>query len=189
MSSVNDLVKFNIPTGYFYTLIPEGVRFLNPAIGGETSFRVPEKTAMLSTSLSFNLVPSSIQSRFFKLLLKDVDYWERDAVFYTSCDTWPADVEIMVQGHWIKFAGADMVIDTRIEDTDEYICIINFLANKDDYWVFGQAFYTDYYVIHEPTLGWLGIAPTEKRLKPPVEAGELPKMDINSPDALLVDSI
>ena len=44
------------------------------------------------------MVPSSIQERFFELLLTGVTYEERDGVFYTACTTQMDDVEIMVEG-------------------------------------------------------------------------------------------
>ena len=45
-----------------------------------------------------------------------------------------------------------MVINIKIEDKNDEVCIINWLPNRDDFWVFGTAFYKDYYVIHEPQL-------------------------------------
>ena len=45
--------------------------------------------------------------------------------------------ERVLKRYWITFAGLDMIIDTKIEDFNEQLCIINFLPNKDDYWVFG----------------------------------------------------
>lgn len=61
-----------------------------------------------------------------------------------------------------------MIIDVSLESSDEQLCIYNWLPNKDDFWVFGQAFYKDYYVIHEPEESRIGIVPTEKRRKPPL---------------------
>lgn len=55
-----------------------------------------------------------------------------------------------------------MIINTEVGSSQEQLCIYNWLPNKDDFWVFGQAFYTDYYVIHEPLEGKIGIVPTER---------------------------
>ena len=83
MSSVDDLITIPIEDGYFYTVETVGLQFRNPAITGEKRFNLeklgelgpnePEyPVAVLTTGLSYNLVPSSIQNRFFELLLKDV---------------------------------------------------------------------------------------------------------------------
>ena len=157
-------------------------------------FTIPPKIAILSTALSYNLVPSSLQERFFEFLLAGIDYVQKDGIFYVDCTTTLSDVELMVEGcdpypqgedthavnvldcdtefdknkkyFWLQFSAQDMIIDTKFEDTAEQLCIVNFLPNKDDLWVFGQGFYTDYYVVHEPSRGQLRIAPTDLRKKP-----------------------
>ena len=73
-----------------------------------------------------------------------------------------------------------MIINIALEGSDKQICIYNWLPNKDDFWVFGQSFYTDYYVIHEPLEGRIGIVPTERRKKPPLrEDPSIPETGIN----------
>ena len=100
------------------------------------------------------------------MLEGETTYTEKDGVFYTSCNTRPANIEILIQGmdskYWIQFSGTDMIINTEVGSSQEQLCIYNWLPNKDDFWVFGQAFYTDYYVIHEPLEGKIGIVPTER---------------------------
>ena len=89
-------------------------------------------------------MPSGISDKFFKMLLEGLNYYEEDGVFYTDCTTRPADLEIMLEGcaeysqsgekqncddpdeykknsryYWVKFAGQDMIIDTRIEEIGE----------------------------------------------------------------------
>ena len=71
----------------------------------------------------------------------------------------------MVQGHWIHFAGGDMIIDTTIEETREQVCIINWLPNVDDFWVFGTGMFKDYYVTHKPQFGEIEISPNELKKK------------------------
>ena len=79
-----------------------------------------------------------------------------------------------------------MIIKTKIDQSGEQLCIYNWLPNKDDFWVFGQAFYTDYYVIHEPIAmndnkARIGIVPTERNKKPkPRDETQVPTTDINS---------
>jgi len=47
----------------------------------------------------------------------------------------------------------------------------------DDFWVFGQGFYTDYYVIHRSTFNQLEIAPTDVTKKPKLRQDSLPPED------------
>ena len=71
-----------------------------------------------------------------------------------------------------------MIIDTKIESDDQQVCIINWLPNKDDFWVFGTSMFKDYYVIHEPTLGTIEIVPNELKKKPKLQKDVLPETDI-----------
>ena len=62
ISSFRDTVTLKIPQGYFYTVEPEAVWFSNPEIGSTNSFYfAAKKVAILSTGLSYNLVPASYQ--------------------------------------------------------------------------------------------------------------------------------
>ena len=119
LSSVADYTRLNVNQGYFYSFYPDGVQFRNPALvsAGDTSrFNVDQKIAILSTGTRYNLVPSSIQKRFFELMLKGIKYEEKNGVFYTKCSTRPASVEILVQGKWIVFAGQDTIMNLNYED-------------------------------------------------------------------------
>ena len=197
MSAPTDLVTIKIDEGYFYAVYPLALQFRNPAITDTKRFNIPPKIAILSTGLSYNLVPASIQERFFSLLLEGVSYELKNGVFYTDCTTKMADVEVMVEGcdenpsknvvqdctddydkhkkfFWMQFSAQDMIIDTKIEDLKQQLCIINFLPNKDDFWVFGQGFYTDYYVVHEPIKNLIRIAPTDTKMKPKLRQDSLP---------------
>ena len=59
MSNESDKVTFQIEPGYYYSLEPQGVWFSNSNLS-ENKFYFPDlKIAVLSTGLSYNLVPSS----------------------------------------------------------------------------------------------------------------------------------
>ena len=54
------------------------------------------------------------------------------------------------------------------------LCIVNFLPSVDDFWVFGNAIYKDYYVTHKPEDAILGFTPTEKQRKDPLYKANQP---------------
>ena len=118
MSSPKDRVNLDIEPGYFYSLFPHAVQFRNPNLDEIKRFKFDRKIAILSTGLQYNLVPSSIQARFFELMLEGMEYTESNGVFYTSCSTRPSNLQIMIQNYWVTFNGYDMLIDAKIEDTD-----------------------------------------------------------------------
>ena len=108
MSNRDDIAWIPIKSGYFYSVVPLAVQFDNIALQGDTQrFSIPgtevndeirPPIAILSTGLSYNLVPSSIQARFFELMLYGQEnVFENDGVFYTSCSTRPANIEILVE--------------------------------------------------------------------------------------------
>ena len=83
-------------------------------------------------------------------MLYGIDYMEKDGVFFTKCTAQPDDIELMVQDHWVVISGYDMIIRQSVEEGDDDLCVFAFIPSVDDYWVLGQAFYSNYYVIHEP---------------------------------------
>lgn len=139
-------MTLKVQDGYFYSLYPVAIQFRNPTITDTKRFTIPSTIAIMSTALSYNLVPSGIQERFFEFLLAGVDYEERDGIFYVACTTTLSDVELMIEGcdpypqgedtdpiidcnndvefeknkkyYWLLFSSQDMIIDTKFEDTD-----------------------------------------------------------------------
>ena len=98
MSSKFDFVTVKVQEGYFYSLYPLAIQFRNEAITDTKRFTIPPRIAIMSTALQFNLVPSSIQKRFFEYFLAGVDYELRDGIFYVECTATLGNVEIMVEG-------------------------------------------------------------------------------------------
>ena len=52
--------------------------------------------------------------------------------------------------------------------------MVNFLPSVDDFWVFGNPIYKDYYVYHNPERAVMGWVPTIDRLKQPLLSGTRP---------------
>lgn len=79
----------------------------------------------------------------------------------------------MVEYNWIQIRGADTLMDIS-EAQDGSLCMINFVPSIDDFWVFGNSIYKDYYVYHNPERAVMGWAPTTNRLKEPLQVGPRP---------------
>ena len=110
MSSIGELVDIPMNKGFFYSAIPQGIRFGEKAAG--QAFALNGAEAVFTTGISVSMVPASLSSVFFKRLMEDVsDYYEDNGVFYTSCSTVMKDVFIMVQNHWIQIKGSDLLLD------------------------------------------------------------------------------
>ena len=62
MSSIDELVEIPVNQGFFWTSIPQGVRFGPDAAN---AFTVPEMDAVLTSGSSVSFVPSSISTEFF----------------------------------------------------------------------------------------------------------------------------
>lgn len=103
-----------------------------------------------------------------------MDFHENNGVFYSSCAQEMPDLWFMIEGdHWVQIRGQDMLTDiSRLNDRT--LCMINFLPSVDDFWVFGNTIYKDYYVYHNPEERLMGWAPTTKRLKEPLKKGIRP---------------
>ena len=176
MSSIDDYVEIPVNKGYFYTAVPQGVRF-----GGETSdkeFKLPVIEAVFTTGVSVSMVPSSIAKDFITRLLDGVDAVEKNGVFHVNCGERVDDIWIMVEEHWIEMKGEHLLLDIS-EDQDNTMCILNFLPSVDDFWVFGNTILRDYYVYHNPEKGVTGWVPTKKEAKTPLKLARVPTVDIN----------
>lgn len=165
MSDEADYIEIKVNKGYFYQATPQGVKFGTLMDGPE--FALSSIEAVFTTGISFNMVPKSLSKDFFKRFLAGVDFYEDNGVFYASCSFELQDLWFMVEEHWIQIRGQDLLTDVS-EAQDNTLCIINFLPSVDDFWVFGNTIYKDYYVYHNPERGVLGWVPTAQRFKSPL---------------------
>lgn len=100
MSAIGELVDIPCNKGFFYSSIPQGVRFGDEASGEAYSLNGAE--AIFTTGISLSMVPSSLSESFFKRLFKDMsDYYEDNGVFYANCGTAMKDLFFMFEEHWI----------------------------------------------------------------------------------------
>ena len=52
--------------------------------------------------------------------------------------------------------------------------MVNFIPSVDNFWVFGNTIYKDYYVYHNPEKGVMGWAPTNQSFKASLKKSGLP---------------
>jgi hypothetical protein len=95
LSSMEYYVELGSEKGFFYSFIPEGIRF------GDSDtpdiFKLEDNLAVLSSSMSVSMVPKSVSSEFFKHLLLDIEHVEDNGVFYVDCNIKrPRDVFILI---------------------------------------------------------------------------------------------
>lgn len=166
MSSIGELVEIPCNKGFFYSSIPQGIRFGDASAGQE--FALDGAEAIFTTGVSISMVPSSLSSVFFKRLMVDVEeYYEENGVFYANCGSEMKDLFMMFEEHWIQIKGSDMLTDIS-KKQDNTLCIVNFLPSVDDFWVLGNTIYKDYYVYHNPEQGMMKWVPTVQRFKEPL---------------------
>jgi len=168
MSSLDELVEIPVNQGFFWTTIPQGVRF-----GGDDSnaFVLPRADAVLSSGTNVSFVPSSFSTEFFQRLMSTVSknaWYEFNGVFYANCGETLPDLYIMLEEHWIEIRGSDLLTDIS-EFGDNTLCIVNFLPSVDNFWVLGNQIYKDYYVYHNPDKGVTGWVPNTQRFKKPLQ--------------------
>ena len=169
MSSIGERVDIPMNKGFFYSSVPQGIRFGDTAAG--QAFALDGAEAIFTTGNGISMVPASLSSVFFKRLLQDVNaeaFYELNGVFYINCGTPLKDLFFMFEEHWIQIRGSDLLSDIS-EFGDNTLCIINFLPSVDNYWVFGNQIYKDYYVYHNPDKGITGWVPTTQRFKKPLQ--------------------
>ena len=176
MSSIGEVVEVPCNKGFFYSSIPQGIRF-GPKEDGQV-FALDRSEAIFTTGISLSLVPKSLSSIFFQRLMVDVEeYYEENGVFYANCGSKMKDLDFMFEEHWIHIKGKDMLTDIS-EKFDNTLCIVNFLPSVDDFWVLGNTIFKDYYVYHNPEQGMMKWVPTNQRFKEPLEKGVPPSAEI-----------
>lgn len=109
MSSIEDYVEIAVNKGYFYSQIPQGVRF-----GDENSkreYKLNNVEAVFTTGISISMVPKSISTDFFIRLLENVEHVEKNGVFHINCGDKMPDLWFMVEEHWIQIKGEHLLLD------------------------------------------------------------------------------
>ena len=175
MSDPKEFIELPVNKDYFYSVVPQGVKFGKVTEGDE--FGLAGLGAIFTTGIHFNMVPASLSVEFFKRLLDGVDYYEENGVYYTSCGLEMRDLWFMVEEHWIQIRGQDLLTDIS-ETRDNTLCMINFLPSVDDFWVLGNTIFKDYYVYHNPERGVMGWVPTAQRFKSPLIEGVPPAREL-----------
>ena len=175
MSDPQEFIELPVNKDYFYSVVPQGVKFGKVTEGDE--FGLAGLGAIFTTGIHFNMVPASLSVEFFKRLLDGVDYYEENGVYYTSCGLEMRDLWFMVEEHWIQIRGQDLLTDIS-ETRDNTLCMINFLPSVDDFWVLGNTIFKDYYVYHNPERGVMGWVPTAQRFKSPLIEGVPPAREL-----------
>jgi len=69
------------------------------------------------------------------------------------------DLWFMIEEYWIEIRAEHLLTDIS-ENQDNTLCVVNFLPSMDNFWVFGNTIYRDYYVYHNPEAGVMGWVPT-----------------------------
>jgi hypothetical protein len=91
-----------------------------------------------------------------------------------SCNSVLPQVSLAIDGKWIVANSADMIIDISA-NKDKSLCMLAFLPNRSSFWHLGQAFYKDYYIVHDFDRLLMQFAPTEEAKKTRLElVGTLP---------------
>ena len=175
MSDPQEFIELPVNKDYFYSVVPQGVKFGKVTEGDE--FGLAGIGAIFTTGIHFNMVPASLSVEFFRRLLDGVDYYEENGVYYTSCGLEMRDLWFMVEEHWIQIRGQDLLTDIS-ETRDNTLCMINFLPSVDDFWVLGNTIFKDYYVYHNPERGVMGWVPTAQRFKSPLIEGVPPAREL-----------
>lgn len=157
MSDPAEFIELPVSKDYFYSVVPQGVKFGSVTDGDE--FALFGVEAIFTTGIHFNMVPSSISQDFFKRLLEGIEYYEDNGVYYANCGTEMKDLWFMIEEHWIQIRGQDLLNDLS-DARDNTLCMVNFMPSVDDFWVLGNTIYKDYYVYHNPEEGVMGWVPT-----------------------------
>jgi len=99
MSDPQEFIELPVNKDYFYSVVPQGVKFGKVTEADE--FGLAGIGAIFTTGIHFNMVPASLSVEFFKRLLDGVDYYEENGVYYTSCGLGDARSVVHDQEHWI----------------------------------------------------------------------------------------
>jgi len=99
MSDPAEFIELPVSKDYFYSVVPQGVKFGSVTDGDE--FALFGNQAIFTTGIHFNMVPSSLSQDFFIRLLDGVDYYEDNGVYYSSCGYEMKDLWFMIEEHWI----------------------------------------------------------------------------------------
>jgi hypothetical protein len=179
MSSVYDSATIRFENGYFWNIVPQGLR-IGPDGGDKSNtleFSLSEQNYMiLTTATAFNFVPRSLSDEFFFNFLSRyrISFTVESGLIVIDCEQEMPTVHFLIGSYWVELNSRDMLIDIS-PDRDRSLCVCRFLPSTDEIWVLGQSLYKDYYMTHNPDQMTITFTPTEKRRKSAVEMGIKPE--------------
>ena len=109
MSSKAEFVEIPVNKGFFYTAIPQGVKF--GAISDGEEFALSGVQAVFTTGTSISMVPNSLSEAFFKRMLEGTEAYEENGIYYNNCGYDMKDLWFMFEEHWIQVRGQDLLTD------------------------------------------------------------------------------
>jgi hypothetical protein len=176
ISGLNDAVTISFNNGYFWNIVPKGLRF-----GEEQDqlefFLESTNYLILTSSTAFNFVPKNLADDFFYNLFNKfrLAYRVENGMFIVECSLAMPSIHFLLGDYWVTVNGKDMLIDIS-PNNDRSLCVCTFLPSQDEIWVLGQSLYKDYYMTHNPDKRQITFTPTEKRVKSPLKPGDKPQL-------------
>lgn len=176
MSGLEEAVTISFDNGYFWNLVPQGIRFGEEQ--DQLEFNLDNTNYMiLSSSTAFNFVPKNLADDFFYNLFNKfrLPYTVSSGMFIVECTLVLPSIHFLLGDYWVTVSSSDMLIDIS-PNNDRSLCVCTFLPSQDEIWVLGQSLYKDYYMTHNPDKRQITFTPTEKRIKAPLKAGVQPRL-------------
>lgn len=184
-SGLADAVALNVKDEFYWQVEPQGIRYGQPEDNLEFHFG-SDQSMLLTTATAFSFVPRSLATDFFFNLFHkyQLDYSVESGMFVVDCNLKFPPVHFLVQDYWVTLNGEDLLMDIS-PNQDRSLCVCSFLPATDEIWVLGQSIYMNYYMVHDPDNKQISFAPTEKRLKDPLEPGVKPQFVLQKAFSLI----
>ena len=168
----NKIVWLELTPDFYWSANCQGISFGKPGTGNTFTFGANNHSkggkmfAIFDTGTSFTLIPKSYFKPFIDNLVKmfGIEKYEvTNGIFAFECREKIrfGAIQFMFNRHWYMMNPDDYIFNASAPGEPQTLCAIAIVANRQDFFLFGNSFLRGYYSIHDMDTngGQLGIVP------------------------------
>jgi len=138
---------------------------------------------VFDTGTSLAYVPYTISADLISKILRGKKYANYFGTYITTCDTSQFEsVYIYFNGYWMEIPPSTYIVIMGDDGNGNNICGLGFVPNSSDYWLLGDVFLRNYFVVFDQGNDKIGFAPHIYSAVQSITTGSLPSDKFSSID-------
>jgi len=178
MKDPSNLIWLAMTTNLFWISKADGIRVGTSSTfgnGESAQYATPSVSPVIfDTGTSLAYLPASVGPDIISKILRGKRHTLYSGIYLTTCDTSNFDsLFIHMGGYWLEIPPSTYIINLSSDPTTP-LCGLGLLVNSYDYWLLGDVFLRNYYVIMDMDNNKIGLSPHLTTNVGPITAGPVP---------------